>query len=501
MALPTNNSRPAIPYQPDQVLPNYNRYENLGQFPPTAQQLDGDLNRIIDLLNTQASEINGIVVGALPGAREPNNANHLITTDGNGNISWTLVSPVNLGLSSVGTVNIIDAAVTSAKIQPQAIQPQHIENNAVWGAKIYDGAVTTAKISNNAITSPKIANSSIIDSHILLNNININKLRSSGHACFLIGNNNDYTYSELPALAYNIPTGIPGNAAPTMQPLSVIWNAQTNNSLSGNKIELKGLVGNQLADATITANQIADGNVTTAKIANLSITGAKLANNTVTNVQIADGTITTALYANLSITGAKLANNTVTNAQILDGTITTALYANASITGAKLANNTVTNAQIADGTITTALYANASITGAKLANNTLTNAQILDGTITGALIANSTIPKTKLQNSGQIAPFAILSVASNATILKSLNIASVTKVDLGSNKRIFRAVFTTAATSGNAIVIATPNDVASSPYAVAATNYTQSTTQVDVAVRNADGSYVYGGFDMIVYDI
>jgi hypothetical protein len=62
-------------------------------------------------------------------------------------------------------------------------------------------------------------------------------------------------------------------------------------------------------------------------------------------------------------------------------------------------------------------------------------------------------------------------------------------------------VFTNSAFSANAIVIATPNDTVSAPYAVSASNYTQTTSRVDIAVRDADGAYIYGGFDMIVYDI
>ena len=161
MPLPTNNSRPAIPYQPEQILPNYNRYENLGQFPPTAQQLDGDMNRIIDLLNTQSAEINGIVVGALPGANDPLNANFLLTTDGNGNISWTPINQVNLGVASVGTNNIIDAAVTSAKIQPQAIQTNQLANNAVTSGKIAPKAVTNAEIGDKAVSTNKLADGAV----------------------------------------------------------------------------------------------------------------------------------------------------------------------------------------------------------------------------------------------------------------------------------------------------------------------------------------------------
>lgn len=161
MALPTNNSRPAIPYVPQQVLPNYDRYESLGQFPPTAQQLDGDLNKMIDLINTLSDEINQVVVGALPGADDPLNSNSLMTTDGAGNISWVKAASANLDEGAVTTPKIANAAITSEKIQPQAIDTDQLAISAVTTPKIADNAVTTAKIANNAVTSNKIPNTSI----------------------------------------------------------------------------------------------------------------------------------------------------------------------------------------------------------------------------------------------------------------------------------------------------------------------------------------------------
>ena len=158
MALPTNNSRPAIPYVPQQVLPNYDRYESLGQFPPTAQQLDGDLNKMIDLINTLSDEINNVVVGALPGADDPLNANSLMTTDGEGNISWVKAASANLDDGAVTTVKIANAAITSEKIQPQAVDTTKLANDAVTTPKIADNAVTTAKISLGAIITEKLAN-------------------------------------------------------------------------------------------------------------------------------------------------------------------------------------------------------------------------------------------------------------------------------------------------------------------------------------------------------
>ena len=176
MALPTNNSRPAIPYVPTQVLPNYDRYESLGQFPPTAQQLDGDLNKMIDLINTLSDEINNVVVGALPGADDPLNANSLMTTDGAGNISWVKASSANLDEGAVTTVKIQDAAITPEKIQPQAVDTDQLATNAVRTIKILDENVTTGKLANSSVTTPKIDDGAVTTPKISLGAIITEKL-------------------------------------------------------------------------------------------------------------------------------------------------------------------------------------------------------------------------------------------------------------------------------------------------------------------------------------
>ena len=226
MALPTNNSRPAIPYVPEQVLPNYDRYESLGQFPPTAQQLDGDLNKMIDLINTLSDEINNVVVGALPGADDPLNANNLMTTDGEGNISWVKASYANLDDGAVTTPKIADAAITPVKIQPQAISTEKLENEAVTTPKINPGAITTGTISDGAVTTAKIANNAV-------------------------------TSNKIP-----------------------------NTSIAGAQLQNQTITNAQIANQTITAAQIANQTITAAQIANQTITGTQIANNTISQAQI-----------------------------------------------------------------------------------------------------------------------------------------------------------------------------------------------------------------------
>ena len=278
MVLPTNNSRPAIPYVPEQVLPNYDRYESLGQFPPTAQQLDGDLNKMIDLINTLSDEINNVVVGALPGADDPLNANSLMTTDGEGNISWVKAASANLDDGAVTTSKIADAAITPEKIQPQAISTEKLENEAVTTPKINPGAITTGTISDGAVTTAKIANNAV-------------------------------TSNKIP-----------------------------NTSIAGAQLQNQTITNAQIANQTITAAQIANQTITAAQIANQTITAAQIANQTITAAQIANQTITAAQIANQTITAAQIANQTITAAQIANQTITAAQIANQTITATQLQN-------------------------------------------------------------------------------------------------------------------------------------------------------------------
>ena len=65
MPLPTNYSRPTLPYAPLQSLPNDRRFVNLTtlQQPPTAEMFDAELNAILDNINTLAAAINVTVAG------------------------------------------------------------------------------------------------------------------------------------------------------------------------------------------------------------------------------------------------------------------------------------------------------------------------------------------------------------------------------------------------------------------------------------------------------
>ncbi len=92
MPLPTNNSRPNLPYPPDQSLPNNQRFGLLGRRPPTAEMLDAEFNALTDDVNKLAQGINEVQAGTIPGSNNPLNAQKVLKTDGQGTLSFTLIN-------------------------------------------------------------------------------------------------------------------------------------------------------------------------------------------------------------------------------------------------------------------------------------------------------------------------------------------------------------------------------------------------------------------------
>jgi len=161
MALPTNFSRPQIPYIPQQSLPNNSRFGLIDNRPPTADMFDSELNALTDDINILADAINNVQAGAIIGVNNPLNANKFLTTDGRGNTSFTLVT----------NVNITNGAVTSNSIANGAVNQLHLSSASVISSKIADGAVTASKIQNASITQTQMANLSIGTPQIINNAI------------------------------------------------------------------------------------------------------------------------------------------------------------------------------------------------------------------------------------------------------------------------------------------------------------------------------------------
>ena len=201
MPLPTNNSRPSLPYTPDQSLPNNQRFDLLGKRPPTAQMLDAEFNALTDDINKLAAGINDVQAGNIPGSDDPLNANKVLKTDGQGTLSFTLINSAQMSPNSiveaalspqsvttpkigdgsitsaklagesvqtrhlqayaVNTDELADLAVTSEKLALESVQTQHIEDLSVEASKIDRLAVTTEKLADRAVTTAKIANAAV----------------------------------------------------------------------------------------------------------------------------------------------------------------------------------------------------------------------------------------------------------------------------------------------------------------------------------------------------
>ena len=216
MPLPTNNSRPSLPYTPDQSLPNNQRFDLLGRRPPTAQMLDAEFNALTDDINKLAAGINDVQAGNIPGSDDPLNANKVLKTDGHGTLSFTMInsnqlspnavveaalSPQSVTNSKIGdgsitsakissdsiqtrhlvdrsvdTNKIADGAITHEKIAPREIETEAIDDQAITTDKIVDRAVTTAKLADRAVTTAKIANSAVSTLQLGLGSVTTNEL-------------------------------------------------------------------------------------------------------------------------------------------------------------------------------------------------------------------------------------------------------------------------------------------------------------------------------------
>jgi microcystin-dependent protein len=188
MPLPTNTSRPSLPYVPLQSLPNNTRYGILTttQRPPTAEMLDAEFNALTDDVNMLAASINAVQAGSIPGANDPLNANKVLKTDGSNNLSWTYVTNAEieanavveqkLAAQSVTTSKIGDAAVTIQKIAQNAVGTNQLIDACVITGKIADANVTTAKLAHQAVTQTQIANSAVGTNQLIDSNVTTTKI-------------------------------------------------------------------------------------------------------------------------------------------------------------------------------------------------------------------------------------------------------------------------------------------------------------------------------------
>ena len=165
--LPTNNSRPSLPYEPEQSLPNNQRFDLLGKKPPTAEMLDAEFNALMDDINRLAQGINEVEAGSIPGSSDILNANKLLKTDGQGNLSFVLVNAAQLAPNAVVEASLSSQSVTTPKIGDGAVTSAKLANTSVQTRHLQEGSVATDKLADRVITSPKIASESVQRQHLV----------------------------------------------------------------------------------------------------------------------------------------------------------------------------------------------------------------------------------------------------------------------------------------------------------------------------------------------
>jgi hypothetical protein len=478
--------------------------------------IDTELNTQTQWINATDKKIDDVAAAGIPGVTDLSNIGKIPFTDGY-TIEW--------------------GKLTLDYVQPASLNETIFQDSSITQRVLGNICVGTPQLQASCVIAEKLALNSVTPTKIPENSIPVSKLRSNGHACFLIGNSNDHTYNELVATAYQIPTGLPGGTAPSMQPLSVIWNAQTNNSLSGNKIALKGLVGGQLADSTITATQIADANVTTAKIANnavtttkiadANVTTTKIANNAVTTAKIADANVTTAKIANNSIITSHLVNNAVTGDKVADLTLPyTALQAAGSVSMlasrtdfnngriyamimtdwcvpvtrpgqpyvSSVALNEVFN-NSANNAFNGVKLQNATIDGAKLIDNSVNGSKMVNSTVSGSKLIDGSVSTTKLSGTAQFIPFAMGYYVASGGLQKGIGVQSVAPISTG----MYQVTFNAEANDANYIVLLGA-DNPNSPGAIYSAEVFSRTTTGFIIRTGFNNTAVASSFNFLVYE-
>ncbi len=230
-------NRPNLPYI-GVARQNYNYFKLLtaNKSGVPAESLDGYFNFFTDQVNDIYITIAGINAGNLPGINDPNNSGKLLTTNGAGTQSWTLVQPSNILPHSITNDCIYPETITATELAIGGIGANQLAPNCVTSIKILDFNITTNKIANGAVTEEKIEDDAVTEGKIADDSVTTNKILDA--------------------------------------------NITTDKILNANVTTAK------IANDSITTAKILNDNVTTDKIANANVTAAKIANNTITAAQI-----------------------------------------------------------------------------------------------------------------------------------------------------------------------------------------------------------------------
>lgn len=248
----SNFLRPELPYDYES-LQNSNRYQLITAdgAPPPPLMLDSEFNYLVSAVRTLDVAMNGLAIGIIPGANDPNNAGLFPTTDGSSNISWVRVSG------------------------------PYIQDNSVPGSKLFAGTITSREIGDGTILSTKygpksIPTTALNDSIVTTNKLVDRNTTRQKIALKAIGNDelDDDAVQERNILDQNV----------TRQKISL--KAIGNDQLDDNAVQTRNIL-----DANVTESKILDGSVTTNKVPNKSVPVSKINSeaSSAGSVMISDG--------------------------------------------------------------------------------------------------------------------------------------------------------------------------------------------------------------------
>lgn len=163
----SNFTRPAIPYD-NAPLPNDNRFNIITRVlkkPITPDQLDGEFNKLTDNDNILDQKIEDVVAGNIPGSDNPLNANKLLTTDGDGTLSFVSVTDANIDDGAISGTKITESSIGTDQLDDGIITPDKIPNDSLPYSKMdfNEGDIPYAIINtpDNTIPGSKLVAKSI----------------------------------------------------------------------------------------------------------------------------------------------------------------------------------------------------------------------------------------------------------------------------------------------------------------------------------------------------
>lgn len=194
--------------------------------------------------------------------------------------------------------NISAGTIYGTSLRKNTLKKDNYGLQSIETEAIKDLSVTNAKIANGTVQLPK--------------------MRSSGHSCFVIGDDANYAYKELPVAAnYYVPTRIANATLPSMQPISVVWNSSVNASCSISKLMTEatgGFLISGAGNASIEILPVLDTDYWKLAV-RTSASSGKVTLKTLAEIAV------NSPFTDNTINGSKLVDNTVDGSKVTDGSL------------------------------------------------------------------------------------------------------------------------------------------------------------------------------------